>query len=73
MQFAATAATIVSGAVAERTRFVAYIAYVIFLSSWVYPVLAHWTWSAHGWASPALPPAERLFGCLLYTSDAADE
>lgn len=65
MQFAATAATIVSGAVAERTRFITYICYVIFLSAWVYPVLAHWTWSADGWASPALPPNERLFGVGL--------
>lgn len=51
LQFAATACTIVSGAIAERTRFEAYILYSLFMSAWVYPVVVHSVWSSSGWAS----------------------
>ena len=42
--FAATAATIVSGAVAERTKFVGYLAYSFILSALVYPIFGSWAW-----------------------------
>lgn len=49
--FAATAATIVSGAVAERTKFQAYLMYEGLLVLIVYPIVAHWVWSSTGWAT----------------------
>ncbi|HKZ69891.1 MAG TPA: hypothetical protein VJ020_07415, partial [Anaerolineales bacterium] len=42
--FAGTAATIVSGAMAERTRFVAYLAYSFVISAIIYPIAGHWIW-----------------------------
>ncbi|BCS98914.1 ammonium transporter [Desulfoluna limicola] len=44
--FAATAATIVSGAMAERTRFSAYLAYSIVVSAVIYPVFGSWAWGS---------------------------
>ncbi|MEO6572034.1 MAG: ammonium transporter, partial [Ilumatobacteraceae bacterium] len=42
--FAATAITIVSGAMAERTKFIAYLLFSAAMCSIIYPVVVHWTW-----------------------------
>ena len=47
--FAATAATIVSGAMAERTRFTSYLVYSVFVSALIYPISGHWIWNGGGW------------------------
>ncbi|NOX20674.1 MAG: ammonium transporter [Nitrospirae bacterium] len=44
--FCATAATIVSGAMAERTKFVAYLAYSAVISAIIYPVFGSWAWGS---------------------------
>ncbi len=46
--FAGTAATIVSGAMAERTKFSSYLIYSFIISAFIYPVVGHWIWG-DGW------------------------
>ncbi len=46
--FCATSATIVSGAMAERTKFSMYLIYTVFISVLIYPISGHWTWGG-GW------------------------
>ena len=48
--FCATAATIVSGAMAERTKFSMYFVYSMLISAFVYPIEGHWSWGG-GWLS----------------------
>ncbi len=48
--FCATTATIVSGAMAERTRFISYCIYSAVISAVIYPIEAHWIWGG-GWLS----------------------
>ncbi|WP_244833309.1 ammonium transporter [Clostridium sp. BJN0001] len=48
--FCATAATIVSGAMAERTKFISYCIYSVVISGIIYPIAGHWIWGG-GWLS----------------------
>lgn len=48
--FCATAATIVSGAMAERTKFSMYVVFSVLISALVYPIEGHWSWGG-GWLS----------------------
>ena len=53
--FAATAATIVSGAMAERTKFNAYLVYSAVISLIIYPISGHWVWGGGWLATMAVP------------------
>jgi Amt family ammonium transporter len=65
--FAATAATIVSGAMAERTKFIAYVAYSIVISALIYPVVVHWVWGG-GWLSQLDTPFVDFAGSTIVHS-----
>ncbi len=59
--FAATAATIVSGAMAERTKFNAYLVYSAAITLIIYPISGHWAWGG-GWLSQLAVPFHDFAG-----------
>jgi len=65
--FAATSATIVSGAMAERTKFKAYLIYSIVISAVIYPVSGHWVWGG-GWLSAMATPFHDFAGSTVVHS-----
>ena len=62
--FAATAATIVSGAMAERTQFKSYIAYSIVVSALIYPIVVRWQWGG-GWLYQLSTPFHDFAGSSI--------
>jgi ammonium transporter, Amt family len=62
--FAATAATIVSGAMAERTKFKSYFVYSFFITALIYPVIVRWTWGG-GWLSQLQYPFSDFAGSTI--------
>lgn len=65
--FAATAATIVSGAMAERTKFSSYLIYSVFITMIIYPVSGHWIWGG-GWLSQLSIPFHDFAGSTVVHS-----
>ncbi len=65
--FAATAATIVSGAMAERTKFVSYLVYSAIITLVIYPVSGHWIWGG-GWLSQLSIPFHDFAGSTVVHS-----
>ena len=60
--FAATAATIVAGTVAERCKMSAYLCYSFFLSAFVYPIVVHSVWDGNGFMSAFAAEEDRFNG-----------
>ncbi|KAI2510080.1 ammonium transporter family [Fragilaria crotonensis] len=60
--FAASAATIVAGSIAERCKMAAYLCYSVFLTGFVYPVIVHSIWSADGFLVAFGPMEDKFRG-----------
>jgi Amt family ammonium transporter len=65
--FAATAATIVSGAMAERTKFKSYFIYSFVLTALIYPIVVHWLWGG-GWLAELSTPMIDFAGSTIVHS-----
>lgn len=65
--FAATAATIVSGAMAERTKFSSYLVYTVIITAIIYPISGHWVWGG-GWLSTMKTPFHDFAGSTVVHS-----
>lgn len=65
--FAATAATIVSGAIAERAKFYSYVFISIAITVFIYPVVGHWVWGK-GWLSTMATPFTDFAGSTVVHS-----
>jgi len=65
--FAATAATIVSGAMAERTKFASYFVYSIAITAFIYPIVVHWNWGG-GWLAQLDTPFHDFAGSTMVHS-----
>ena len=64
LAFAATAATIVSGAMAERTKFKSYFVYSLVITAFIYPVVIHWLWGG-GWFAQRSTPMIDFAGSTM--------
>jgi Amt family ammonium transporter len=65
--FAATAATIVSGAVAERTKFSSYLIFTVVITAVIYPISGHWIWGG-GWLANLSTPFHDFAGSTVVHS-----
>lgn len=65
--FAATAATIVSGAMAERTHFISYLVFSFIITLVIYPISGHWVWGG-GWLSQMEIPFHDFAGSTVVHS-----
>jgi Amt family ammonium transporter len=68
LAFAATAATIVSGAMAERTKFKSYFLYSIVITAFIYPVVVHWLWGGGWLAQLDTPPIDFAGSTIVHTT-----